>query len=676
MTMKTSAIDLNVPAKVLPCTVSSATALDSWPHDDGRGDPWWRGADNPKAYRWEIIMSVAAINHGSHLTRTPRTFNGYDVVVGDFIGGAADGRALQITGISAKTEDTVTCIVEDILRYNTFRSASGAGLFAVPGQAVIFQINENGHPMLDPLPTGIVSSDFYANVNSRFQYLNPQLNVMLKQVANNFEEGDVVCLNADTGDFELSSPDNIDRLVGTVVHPGPGPDQFLIRPANGIIDFVPGLPGVPGDFIYPSVDGTGDLTTENTGVPIFMQLTQATPSVVRGTIANGAATAGDVVEINGHDIMFTTSSIGKVEVPLAATDINASFALHKVSAEASPAPNSATSDMSTYGSSYGLVGGFPPFSASFNGSVVNFSTTVAGQTAYGQAVAIADDMAVDINAASIPNIEASASEGVLTIKQILGQTITIENTSTDANGNPFSGMNSISSIDSSNPGTTDSYVLQLYRMDGGEIILKDLTGTPTIDFGLTSGHTGAYALGLNIEQGLRQAGTYVVRTMPERDGLPNIMVGDQAHVLDTGEGEWGLYLWDATAWALIATQDSAATDANSLSATLIMPVSPTFGTAKVITLGRISSNSRIVSVLVEIVTPLSGYSDGIPSLEVGTLTEPSRFMSDNENDLESRGSYTTTPDFHYAGSKELEIRANLEHFDATTGEIKVTVTYV
>ena len=106
-----------------------------------------------------------------------------------------------------------------------------------------------------------------------------------------------------------------------------------------------------------------------------------------------------------------------------------------------------------------------------------------------------------------------------------------------------------------------------------------------------------------------------------------------------------------------------------------MPITD-FGTAKTVTLGRISDNSRIVSVLVEILTPVAGYSGGIPSLEIGTQSEPSRFMSDYENDLESSGSYTTTPDFHYTGSAELEIKANIEHFDATSGEIKVTVTYV
>ena len=91
-------------------------------------------------------MTVTTIQHGSHLTRTSRQFNGYDIVVGDFIAGASDGRALQIVSIKSKTAFTVTCEVEDRLRYNTFRSSSGAGLFTVPGGAVVFQINEDGDP--------------------------------------------------------------------------------------------------------------------------------------------------------------------------------------------------------------------------------------------------------------------------------------------------------------------------------------------------------------------------------------------------------------------------------------------------------------------------------------------------------------------------------------------------
>jgi hypothetical protein len=672
---KTSAIDLNVPAKVLPCNVTKATAVAFWDYDDGKGDAWWSGGSNPKAYRWEIAMNVTTVNHGSHLTRTPNVFNGYDVVVGDFIAGATDGRALQIVSISAKTAFTVTCEVEDRLRYNTFRSASGSGIFTIPGAGVIFQLNENGDPMLDPLPSGVVSADFYANVNSRFKYLNPSNNYLLRQPNHGFEEGDVICINPDTNGFEVSSPDNIDRLVGTVTHPGPGPNNFLLRPANGVIDFVPGLPGEVGDFIYPSVDGSGDLTLTDTGVAIFLKLLEAVPSVVRGTKTNGKATAGDTLEINDVNVQFTTNTLGDVTVQNAVTDINQKTNLHKVVAEASAAPNEVKSNIATYGSAYGLVGGFPPFAATINGQTVNFNTTTAGNAQYGMPVAVAEDMANDIMLAGIPNLTASHENGDLILIETNGGGITIANVSNDAQGNPFAGMNSITSLNTSYAGATGVYVLQLRRNDGGEIILRDIVGSATTDFGILSGHNGSYAVGLNVEQGVRKAGTVVVQNIASRDALPTKLVGDSAYVLNTGEGEWGLYIWDGSDWTLVATQDSAATDANSLSYTFTCPVGG-FGTAKTVTLGRISDNSRVVSVLVEVLGPIQGYANGVPALEVGTAADPDRFMSEDENDLEGNGSYTTTPDFHYTGSTELEIKANLKHFGATSGEIKVTVTYV
>ena len=52
-------------------------------------------------------MTVTAVAHGSHLTRTPKVFNGFDIVVGDYIAGATDGRALQIVSIISKTATTL-----------------------------------------------------------------------------------------------------------------------------------------------------------------------------------------------------------------------------------------------------------------------------------------------------------------------------------------------------------------------------------------------------------------------------------------------------------------------------------------------------------------------------------------------------------------------------------------
>jgi len=671
---KTSAIDLNVPAKVLSANVTSLTAEAQWDHDDGLGDTFWSGGSQPKSYRWEITMTVTTVNHGSHLTRTAKKFDGMDVVVGDYIAGATSGKSLQIVSISSKTASTVVCKVEDRLRYNTFRSSSGNGMFTVPGAAVIFQINENGHPMIDPLPSGITSSDFYANVNSRFQYLNPQMNYMLDQNAHGFEQGDVVAIDHNTNVFELADAANIERLVGTVTHAGPGPNKFLVRPANGIVDFVPGLPGNPGDFVYPKTDNSGDLTLTNTGVAIFLKLTNAVPSISLGTITGGACSAADKLEINDTDVLFTTNSSGVVSINNAVTDINALSSTHNVTASSTPAPNTITSDSATHGSAYGLVGGFPPFSASINGTTVNFSTTTAGQAAYSMAVAIGEDMAADINAANISNVTATHSTGNLVITHSLGNAFTIVNGTSDTNGNDFAGTGSIASLGTSYSAASGA-TLKLTRDDGGEIILKDLVGTPMVDFGIMSGHSGSYALGLNVEKGIRSGGGItVVASMAARNSL-SPLTGDQAHVLDTGEGEWALYLYSGSAWTLIANEDSAATDANSLSHTFTTPVGG-FGNTSTITLGRVSSNSRILSVLVECTTAIAGYTGGTPSLIVGVQSDQDRFMSDYENDLETTGSYVTNPDYHYAGATELEIKCAFAHYGATSGDIKVTVTYV
>ena len=671
---KTSAIDLNVPAKVIPVSVSARVTDALWNYDDGLGDLWWSGGSQPKAYRWQLTMTVTTVNHGSHLTRTPKKFDGFDIVVGDYIAGATDGRALQIVSITSKSATTCVCLVEDRLRYNTFRSSAGNGIFTVPGNAVIFQINENGHPMIDPLPVGIVSSDFYANVNSRFQYLNPQMNYMLDQVAHGFEQGDVVAIDHNTNVFELADAANIERLVGTVTHAGPGPNKFLVRPANGIVDFVPGLPGNPGDFVYPKTDNSGDLTLTDTGVAIFLKLTNAIPSVSRGTVTDGTASAADKLEINETDVLFTTNSGGTVSINNAVTDINATTSSHGVVASSTPAPNTITSDAATHGSAYGLVGGFPPFSASINGTTVNFSTTTAGQAAYSMAVAIAEDMADDINSVGIANVTATHVSGNLVITHSLGNAFTIVNGTSDTNGNDFAGTASIASLGTSYNAASGA-TLKLTRSDGGEIILTDKVGTPTVDFGIMSGHSGSYALGLNVEKGIRSGGGItVVANMAARNAM-NPLTGDQAHVLDTGEGEWALYLYSGSAWTLIANEDSAATDANSLSHTFTTPVGG-FGNTSTIVLGRVSSNSRILSVLVECTTAIAGHSGGTPSLIVGVQSDTDRFMADYENDIETIGSYVTNPDYHYAGATELEIKCAFAHYGATSGDLKVTVTYV
>ena len=175
---KSSQIVLNVPNKVLGTSISAVSGNAYWPHQNGTGDQWYEGAGaTKKYYRWEITFSVTAQSHGSHLTRDDFSFNGLDIVVGDWIAMANSGLCWKIHSISAKTANSVTCIVEDWLRYNTFRASTGNGA-PTSGSAVVFSLNEKGVPMLDPLPT-TAAAQFYPTVASRFEYLNPQLDNFL-----------------------------------------------------------------------------------------------------------------------------------------------------------------------------------------------------------------------------------------------------------------------------------------------------------------------------------------------------------------------------------------------------------------------------------------------------------------------------------------------------------------
>lgn len=660
---KTSFIGLNKPAKVLSGTADSVTSLSLWPYANSADDPYWSGGANPQFYRWEVSFTVAERAHGSNLTRTPFKFDAQDIEVGDFVAGAADGKVLQITSVISKTNSEVVAVVEDRLRYNTFRDPTGLGLFSAPGPVVFFQINELGFPMLDPLP-GDASADFFTNVMSRFQYMNPLTNYLLEQTNHGFEQGDAVCI--EDGAFALSNSENISRFLGTVVYPGPGPDQFILRPANGIIDFVPGLPGSVGDYLYPSLDGSGDLTTnDNSRRPIYMKIADAITTSTTGTGIDPTGNDGDIVEINRIQITLG-SGAGTYGVDEAVSLINAETPNHKVTAVKVGAATETVSDVAGQGSAYGIVAGYTPFSASINGQTVNFTTTTSGSAAYGDpAVADQNDMVADINAAKIQDIVASIVDGAtIKIRNNAGGAITIVNISADANGNNFAGTNSLSSLPETTPANTTTSALRLIREDGGPLTIRDFYGTFLDTAGVISGQNGRYALGLNIEQGLRSSATTVVADMTGRDAL-NSLVGDQCYVIDAGNGEWATFTYDGTQWTQVGGQRSVATDARTL--VLDVDLSTTTGTQ---TIGFISSDRTVISVRVLVTTPAPIDAE----VTVGTSANTSAFSEARDNVLSQIGQYTTNPD--YRTSAYTEVVAEITNPTPGAGQFTVILTYV
>lgn len=655
---KTNFIGLNKPSKVLSGTATSFVSLDLWPYPNAESDPYWSGGTNPQFYRWQVTFSANQRNHGSNLTREPYIFNAQDIEVGDFVAGAQDGKVLQIMSITSKTNTEIVAIVEDRLRYNTFKDPAGFGLFTTPGQVVFFQINELGYPMLDPLP-GEAAADFAANVMSRFQYLNPLINYLLEQENNGFEQGDAICI--EDGQFALSDADNIDKFIGTVVHPGPGPNQFILRPANGIIDFVPGLPGEVGSYIYPSLDGTGDLTTDNASRrPIYMKVASAISSLTTGTGIDPSGVDGDIIELNKYQLLLGAGT-GTYILDDAIDSINNTTTFHKISATKVGSANITLSDPATLGSSYGVVAGYSPFSASINGQTVTFTTTTSGSAAYGDpSIADANDMAFDINLANVTDIVASVNEtNGLTLTHTAGGDISIVNITPDANGNNFAGPTSLTSLPLITTASGASFALRLYRNDGGPITIRDVQGSFLLDAGVMSGQTGRYALALNIEQGLRSSATAVVANIEARDALFPL-VGDQAYVIADENNEWALFVYNGTEWQRVGNQRSESTDARTLEVVAALPGTNT-------ELGTISKGRRVLSVSVVVLNEIVDPDNFTVTIGNETVWEFTKHGS------KSVGTYSI--DSTYITSSVETVLLNLPG-TMTAGDLRVEVTYL
>tara|TARA_B100002019_G_C21265339_1_gene599112 strand:- start:307 stop:2331 length:2025 start_codon:yes stop_codon:yes gene_type:complete len=663
-----SQLDVYKPAKVLQVSFSSATAHKNWPHNDGEGDPWWSGGGSAKPYQYSITFTVTEYSHGSHKTRESRKYNGMDVGVGDWIAGSQDGKCLQIVSVESKSATTVTCIAEDVDRYNVFRSSTGSPIFSTPGTGVLFTLNGEGLPMIDPLPASVVSSDFYPNVMSRFQYLNPMEHFRMTKDAHGFSKGDVIAVT-ESGDLAKANGSTIARTIGVVSYIGPGPNQFKIKPQNQIIDFNPALPGNVGDFIYADTDG--DLTTTDTGKVLFLKIKDAIATTLTSNIANSNTSANSILEINSVNVTLSGGNTTTV-----VQEINSMGSNHNVVASTTAVPTTAESDSSDY--SYGILGGYIPFSGNINGTTVSVSTSPSGNAAYGAGIADATDINNAINNAGITNLTSEVlGSGAIKLTESNGNAISITNVTGDAQGNiVFAGDNSITGLPTSTSASTGVF-LRLTQSDGQAIDLEDKSGTPTADLGLVSKQNGQFPLGLYIEHGIKSAGTTIVANTTARDALV-AQAGDMAYVTDAGDGEWALYVYTGSAWSEVGNQDSANTDAQTLTETFTMPGGG-FGGVETVTLGNISPGARIVEVSVNVTTPLSNYSGNVaPSVDIGDTTDIDAYMTGDESDLSESGVYTAQPNYIYPSTQtnDLNLRVRMNHKSSTIGTCTVSVTYV
>jgi len=652
---------IDTPAKVLEANVSASIGLGAWPYNDGQNDPFWAGGSTPKDYKWLLTISVTEQTHSSYKTRKPYAYTGMDIQVGDYIADQQLGIALKIISIEAKTDTTISCVVEDILRYNMLKSsaASGTGIFSVPSNAIIFEVNEDGLPIIDPIPPSGISPNFYANLMSRFQDFQKNMNFMLYQADHGFAIDELISADSSTKSF-VKSDDSHPYIIGTVSYTDLGPDDFMINPIQKIVDNFPYLIGDIGDVIYAdnTIPGGFSLTGNH---PVMVKLRNNTNSTVNGTALNPSTTSGFSFNINGYPV--TVGGTGSISDFANAVNSNAS--IHGITASAllsNAVANSISSNLS-YGEPVAYIG-TPNMSATINGVLVNFTTNTYGLAQYGAGYIVEEDMAVDINAANIPNIVASTLTNDLIITNTSGGAITIVNGNGDANGKGFAGSDSASGLNLSTSASSTHYI-RLDAIDARSINLYDTNGTATLDFGLVSVENGIKAAALYIEQGVRQAATYVVANIAARDSL-NVMFGDQAYVQDHGNGEWGFYIYTLdNTWVKLADQDSAQTDAQSIEV-FVTPSTPSSELIHTISNGR-----RVTFVTVTVTEAF----DKNATVSVGDSSDNSRLMTIDQNDLTSAGTYSTTPSYIYEFGTDTNINLYFNGNSSTVGNAIVAITY-
>lgn len=649
-----------VPAKVLECLVVSQTGEESWPYDDGQDDPYWEFGASPKDYRWTIVLQVKTQRHSSHRTREPHLYNGMDVKVGDYVANSFDGQAVKIICIDYKTNDEVVCLVEDVFRYNTFRDSSGlgSGIFTVPTNALIFSLNDSGIPVIDPLPPSGVGPTFYPNLTSRFQNQDKISNFPIALPEHDFSVDDLVSADPNGSTFVKTSSD-FPYIIGRVSQV-PDPNTIMINPSQKIVDNLDFLAGDIASILYVSEDTPGTLSLTGSA-PVYIKLRDFTQTKTLSTIANATTTIGNIINVNGQNITIG----GDGDQAGLASSLNMVSDLTGVTAFVVQRPNVVSTDRSSLSAQYGEVLFIPTNAsptANINGVLVEFSTITEGMLKYGAPCSTAEDMMNDINAAAIPGLTARTIDGSgLELTHESGSEIVIVNGLQDSNGVYFAGDDSASGLALNTPATTEN-LISLVADDSRAIDLANRAGTPVDDFGLFSVENGQKSAAIYIQQGIRHASNYVVNNISARNAL-SVILGDQAHVLDKGDGEWGLYLYDGS-WKLIASYETSISDANTYQVEIDNETS-------IQSIGEVSDQSKVTLLTVEVIEAF----DTNTLLTIGDYGDHSRLAGDDQFDLTVVGTYIVMPSYLYVGGDYTILAYLTSSQSPTTGRAKVTLSY-
>lgn len=671
---------LNIPIKAIQVNIGNIIGTEVMPWDNPSNYPIPPGFPvppaEPREYRWTATLSVQTQTQSSIYSRAPGYYDGMDIEPGLWVANLNSGATWQIISVSSKTQSSVDVILQDINRYNTFADPGVSGNGSPPaGVYVVFALGEDGQPMIDPSPSILTSSQFYVNLQSRFQYINLQYDYPLFQKDNNFQINDVVAVNPADHTF-VKADGSYKTLIGRVTSISDTIDGwFTINPVQKIVDYLDYLPGNIGDTVYSSTDDPGKLTTDNRGTPLYIKL-RNNGQTRTASIANAQTSPGNAFQINGQTVEVT----GAGQMGDIVADINNYSTSTGVVASVGLVDNVSTTNPSLLGPFGALLEATTsPAVATINGTAVTFNIrSKTGFTNYSYP----EQMAQAINNANVPNIIATYDGTTsLSLINITGGSITIVNVSPDSNGTNFAGSGSGSGLVLFKAASSFNCI-RLLADDARAINLLNVVGLPLQDLGLVSVDNAPKAAGLYIQAGIRQAKNTVVADLAALNDL-NPLIGDTAYVIDSDDGngnyvnQWSTWVYDGAIWILTGRQTSSVTAAQTID-TVITPVS-----ADITLIGTVRTDTRVTTISVEVTQAFNGT----PTLTLGyeiynpstSVINTTGLMPADLMDLSTPGIYVATSDILFGTDTitgDVLIHAYLTAGGATTGAARILVSYV
>jgi hypothetical protein len=268
------------PIRLLQVTVTNVIQTAVWADSSNPSDPFLN-----YPYKWTVTLSVVAQPHSDPSTNTPYYYTGTDIVVGDWFSNAVGGAAWEIISITSATAGRVIAVVQDIDLLNTVSDPSGsaAGGPANLIEGFVFQIGEDGLPILAPITPLVITPQYQTDLISRFRSRNMiQNHYEVIQPGNTFTTGQLIALTS-AGTYVLAS--SITSAIGVIRDVAvPETGYFTYRPIGPVIKNIsPALPGSPGSLIYLDPTTPGSYTvTAPPGVqqPIFIQLETSSTGIL------------------------------------------------------------------------------------------------------------------------------------------------------------------------------------------------------------------------------------------------------------------------------------------------------------------------------------------------------------------------------------------------------------